>query len=536
VTDLAAPPAPIPQRSAGKRLLARFGGLLTDALLLVLFLAFGVALLDILVKLIVLVVGYVTQLRDPGFFKMGMQDWGATRHRDDWIGLVLAVVVAGMAGVVFRYGLKLRRLLLSRVIDAGFESFVSKRYLISRESGSLVSLITVVSVLGVSVGVMALVVVISVMNGFDRIFLDRIMGVFGHIEVRANYFDPDAEFTEEVAEQIIAQSLKNREIVGSAPLIRRETFFQVEVRSAEKQHGIRIYGIDPAREGLVTNLMSNVLPAGPGVPGKSAPDDNEIVVGSELARRAGIGVGDTIHIFGKTVVTARGPTPKWVPLRVVGILQTGLHDVDSFFAYTNIATAQKLYLTEGRVPMIHMKVRDPYKASRVAGELADFLPRNSYVITWESFNRDFFAALKTEKIAMFIILLMIVLVASLNIVGTLIMVVTQKTREIGILKSMGATRGMILRIFLFHGAFIGLVGTSLGTAAGLWLCRFVDKDIHKIFQLPGAIYGLDRLPVIVDPGTIALICVSSFTICLVAGLIPAFQAARLNPVEALRYS
>ncbi|MDK2971542.1 MAG: lipoprotein-releasing system permease protein [Candidatus Sumerlaeota bacterium] len=507
-----------------------------DLLLLALFLVFGVALLDIVVKLIVLIVGYVMAVKEPSYFKLALEGWGPTRHRDDWVGLVVSIGASAVLGVLFFYGLKLRRFLLSRLIDAGFESFISKRYLISRESGSLVSLITVVSVLGVSVGVMALVVVISVMNGFDSIFLDRIMGVFGHVEVRADYFDPDAEFSEAQAEQIMKLAESTPGIVAASPLIRRETFFQVQVSASQKQHGIRIYGIDPTRENKVTNLMASVIETSPGVPGQAVPGRNEIVVGSELARQAGIVVGDTIHIFGKTVVTARGPTPKWIPLKVVGIMETGLHDVDSFFAYTNIETAQSLYLTSGKIPVVHMKVKDAYEATRIAEQLAGQLPRNSYLITWESFNREFFAALKTEKIAMFIILLMIVLVASLNIVGTLVMVVTQKTREIGILKSMGATKAMILRVFLFHGAFIGLVGTSLGTAFGLWLCRFVDKDIHKIFQLPGAVYGLDRLPVLVDFTTIASICICSFLICLIAGLIPALQAARLNPVEALRYS
>ncbi len=515
--------------SAVKRLSARLGGLAMDLLLLGLFLVLGVACLDILVKIIVLIVGYF-QEPPPEYVQRGLVEWDVNRHRTDAINLVVSVFIAFGAGVVFWLGLKARRFFLSKVIDTSFESFVSKRYLLSQHEGSLVNLITIVSVLGVSVGVMALVVVISVMNGFDRTLVDRMMGVFAHVEVWPNYMSGDEDLKDFEVQKIIQVAETIEGEAGAAPLIQRQTFFQLDTGADQNRVGAVLRGLDVDRERQVTKLANNIIV------GDGEPQLREVVLGSELARKLQATVGDNIYAFGgKLVSTGRGPTGKISKLKVVGIFKTGLHDVDDNFAYATLETVQNLFLTEGKVSSVHIAVKNPEDAAKFKDALEQKLPSGYYVRTWQEINPEFFAALWVEKVAMFIILTLIVAVAALNIIGTLIMVVTQKTREIGILKSMGATNGMIMWMFLSYGFFIGIVGTTLGTACGLWLCRFVANDIDLIFKLPPAVYGLDRLPVVIEPGVIAFLAITSLLICMSAAIIPSFRAARLNPVEALRY-
>ncbi len=509
---------------------ARLAGFVLDILLLALVLALGVAILDVFIKVVVLIVGFFQQPPQE-YIELGLAQWDPARHRKDAVGLGLSLVAAAVFAVIFRVGLKVRRHLLSKFIDATFESFVSKRYLLSREGGSLVNLITTVSVLGVSVGVMALVVVISVMDGFDKTLVDRMMGVFAHVEVWPAGAGEDGEFTTAEYERILQVIDAHPRVVGAAPLVQRKSFFQTSTGSGAEKYAAIIRGLDVERERNVTRLADNIIH------GSGDPEQGEVVLGSELARKLGVFQGDELYAFGGKVVATggRGPTAKISKLRVAGVFKTGLYDVDDNFAYTSVDTIQRLTLTEGRISSIHIRLDNPRHAEDVAFDLRKDIPVPAMLRTWEQINPEFFKALWVEKVAMFVILSLIILVASLNIIGTLVMVVTQKTREIGILKSMGASESMILRVFLFHGVFIGIVGTSLGAACGLWLCRFVEHDIDKIFQLPAAVYGMDRLPVIVDWGVMSLIVSISLVICTLAGVIPALRAARLNPVEALRY-
>lgn len=511
-------------------------GWLADVLLFLLFLALGVAFLEILIQLIVLVVGFV-QKPDEMMLKMGIVEWDPNRHRDDFFNVVKAVLVTILLYLSLRYGFQGRKMLMTRLQDSRFASFVGKRYLISREGGLLANLITAVSVLGVCVGVMALVVVISVMNGFDRTLMSKMMGVFSHIEVWPGMAGRE-DFSRNDYEKALYAIEQTPGVVGAAPLVQKQTFFQATSGiGAEKQGGI-LRGLDVEREKNVTQLTDNILDGGVGT-----PRDKEVVLGSELARKLMVQPGDEIYAFGgKLVSTGRGPAGKISKLKVVGLFKTGLNDIDSSFAYTTVKTVQELYLMGDSISAIHIKTTDAFKAGTTRQFIFAELPSressgSGYLIrTWEDINPEFFAALRTEKIAMFIILTLIVVVAALNIIGTLVMVVTQKTREIGILKSMGATPAMILRVFLFHGFFIGLVGTALGISCGLWICRFVDRDIDKIFKLPAGVYGLDKLPVITDPATILFIAGVSLVICTLAGVIPSFVAAQKDPVESLRHT
>jgi lipoprotein-releasing system permease protein len=507
-------------------ILWRLTGLVADLLLLALFLACGWLALNILITGVVLVVGAFTE-PDARVAWAGREVARVVRDGADF-GIAVVSFVGAM--VVYWLYLRARRRFLHLFADPGFERFVSKRYLFAREGGRLVALISTVSILGVAVGVGALIVVISVMEGFDRELFRKFMGVFSHVEVAPHPMYARSRLIEgDLYRQLIREFEQHPDVIGVSPILSTETLLQVRAGASEFKAPAQIRGFDTARERNVTEFMNYVIR------GKNEPGDREVVLGKVLARRLGVDVGDSVMAIGKLVADANRTAAKQSRLEVVGIFDSGLYDVDDKFAFTNLETIQNLLVAGDVASAIHIKTRDPQQVARIAAELSVKFPRGYYARTWQELNPQFFEALWMEKVAMFIILLLIVLVASLNIIGTLVMTVVQKTRDIGILKSMGASNGSILRIFLLHGSLIGLVGTSLGVVWGLQLCRFVMNDIDKIFQLPPGVYGLNRLPVVVDGWLILFLASCALVICILASIIPAYQAGRLHPVEALRY-
>ncbi len=404
-----------------------------------------------------------------------------------------------------------------------FEQFISLRYLFSRERRFLVSIISIISILGVALGVTALITVIGVMDGFDEELIDKLMGVFSHIEVWGNWRQPIENYDE------LMKKIQNEvpEVTGIAPVIARQALIQRDTGIESPKVGIELRGIDPDIEGEVTSIPRSIIR------GKAQPGTRGVILGDQLAQRLGVMVGDTVYAITRLAKTANGPFAKTVRLRIDGIFKSGLYEVDANFAYTDLETMQDIFVLSDEVDFIHLRIENAYEVGKVRKKIHAMLGPDYLLRTWSEINPDFFKALRLEKLAMFIILLLIIVVAAFNIIGTLIMITTRKTREIGIIKSMGATNGSVMRIFLFYGILIGLIGVLLGLILGVGICYVLANHIH--YGLPEAVYGIETLPVKVKPLTIAIIVCSTMIICSIASIIPAWQASRLHPVEALRY-
>lgn len=406
-----------------------------------------------------------------------------------------------------------------------FERFIARRYLFSGKKKASFSAITAISVLGVALGVYALIVVIAVMDGFDQNLQEKFIGSNAHITIDPAYAGAPAIESEAMLEKIRAIP----GVLDAAPVVQRLALIQTTGEGqTPRQAGILLQGIDFAHEPKVTKLMENVT-------GNPRPGPREIVLGQQIARdQLFAGMGHKLLLitpqFSRDVP---GATRMSNPI-LVGTFRTGFPQADEMMGYTSLDYARSLFmLPEGYVDGLRVSVKDLESVDRVAEEIRKAIPQDYRVVTWLERNQVLFDALRLEKWAMFIILLLVVLIAAFNIIGILTTIVLEKTREIGILKSMGATEGSILRVFLNQGLAIGGVGVTLGGAGGLATCFVLDRYV----RLPGitSAYLSDKIPVLVTPWTVLLIFGSSMAIVLIASLLPARQAARLDPVEALRY-
>lgn len=418
-----------------------------------------------------------------------------------------------------------------------FETYVALRYLRGKRKNRFVSLITLISVAGVSVGVIALIVVLSVMTGFDIALRATIIGNRAHLTIqdrRGPMTDPDAVITE-------VKSLCP-EIVACGPFDQVECLLvNREGRRNPLTSGAFIMGVDPQREQEVSQLAENLTHANGRTFGKGRlPDEKEIVLGYLLAEQLRVGIGDVI-----TVVTynphdtplGTNPASKlW--LTVSGIAQAQMSDWDRLYAFVNLPTASMLTGREG-ADAIHCRLTDPFLATAVGGRILREL--GYMTTTWYESQQAFFEALKQEKLAMFIILVFIILVAAFNIASTLIMVVMEKRRDIGILRTIGVSRPSILLLFIQEGLFIGLTGTIVGVAAGTALAYNINpvaEFIAGLFHIDlfnSQIYYFDRIPVAVVPWDVAWITVAAVILTFISTLYPAWSASRLDPVDALRY-
>ena len=411
-----------------------------------------------------------------------------------------------------------------------YELFIGLRYLKAKRKQTFVSLITLISIAGVMVGVTALIVVIAVMNGFKEDLRDKILGVTSHVVI--SRFDGNISKYQEVRAKVGEVSGVN----AATPFI----YTQVMISSRKAISGAVLRGIEPKTASKVINLPKNMRAGSlEELEAENKPEGIRstpgIILGNELARNIGALRGDPVTVISPLGrLTPLGRVPRSQTFRVAGIFDSGMYEYDSTIAYVSLWAAQRFLGIGDRVTGIEVRVDDIYAADRVARAIGKALDGYPYWSRdWMRMNKNLFSALKLEKIVMFIILTLIILVAAFNIVGTLIMVVIEKTRDIAILKSMGATRRSIMKIFMIEGAVIGLVGTLLGLLGGYTICTLLAT--YKFIELPSDVYYISTLPVQMNPLDVALIALAAIVITLAASVYPAWQASRFDPAEAIRY-
>lgn len=407
--------------------------------------------------------------------------------------------------------------------------FIGRRYLSSRRGRGFLSLITLIAIGGVAVGVMALIVVIGVMSGLQVDLREKILGANAHGMV----LEIGEAVRMESWESVLRRVREDPDVVAAAPFIYTEVGLNVPGGSYSEGAVLRGLPGDSAAlevteidEHLIAGRMP-FLPTDTGRPG--------IVLGASLADRLQLYPGRSVTVvsFQGAELTPTGFQPQLRVYEVTGIFETGLYQYDTKFAYVELSSAQSLLRMDRAVTGIEFNVRDPWRSRVVADRLEDSLGFPYSVADWQQQNASLFSALKLEKFAMGVILLLIVLVASFNIVSTLIMVVTDKMREIGILRAMGLTAVDITRVFVLQGTVIGMVGTTVGGCLGLILAWLLDR--YEFITLPGDVYFIDRLPVDVNVFDVGLIVMASLAISFLATIYPARRAAEYSPVEAIRH-
>ena len=406
-----------------------------------------------------------------------------------------------------------------------FEFFISRRYLRTEQKQTFISLITVLSVAGVTVGVMALIVVIAVMAGFESDLKNRILGVESHV-ILLHHGGP---FTDH--EKVIETVRSVDGVVAATPFV----YSQIMLRSAGGLSGAVLRGIDPASAGeVILKFDPAALDRLEEMAADPEPGTAGIVLGKELALSLGVGEGDSVYVISpRGMISPMGHLPAMRPFRMVGRFESGMYEYDGSLAYVHIADARRLLRMESAVTGIEIRVTDVYKADAVGDRIEEALGFPYWTKDWMQMNHNLFSALKLEKVVMFIILALIVLVAAFNIASSLIMMVMEKTRDIAILKAMGATDRSIRRIFVLKGMAIGTVGTSLGVALGVLLCSLLKT--YQFIELPSDVYYITKLPVQLALLDVGIIAGAALMVCFLATLYPARQASRLDPVEAFRY-
>jgi lipoprotein-releasing system permease protein len=415
-----------------------------------------------------------------------------------------------------------------------WELFLALRYVRPKKRRGFINLITMISLAGVSISVMGLIVVISVMNGFDKDIRDRIIGTNAHVVVNAygkggmREYEPMMEGIRRMPHVVAASAY----FQGQAMLKSDAGVFGGIIQGIIPEEHTKVASLKQAlKEGDLRSLNPQEA-SGDSLVARTIP----VLLGKELADNLNTGVGQELTLLSPVFrMTPFGLLPKIAKLKVAGIFQTGFYEYDAGLAYIPLSDAQRLFDAPGAVTQVGIKVDDLDHAASVADELqAKDQGIRYWARDWLRMHRNLFTALETEKKIMFIILACMVMVAAFNIASTLIMVVMEKQKEIGILKSLGATRMALVRLFMIQGLMIGFSGTALGFAMGTGICAFLKAHPMKI-PGGGSVYYIEFLPVSVERLDLIVILFVSLAICLMASLYPAFMAARQDPVEAIRY-
>ncbi|BDV42532.1 ABC transporter permease [Geotalea uraniireducens] len=420
-----------------------------------------------------------------------------------------------------------------------YELFIGLRYLKAKRKSTFISIITFISTAGVTLGVMALIIVLAVMTGFEEDLKDKILGTNAHVVVLKSVGTIDNY------QSLMTRLKKVPGVVAATPFI----YSQVMLSGGHNVSGVVLRGVDPTTDPLVTNLKRSMvegrladLERVPPPLASQAPPPPGIIIGRELAKSLNLYLGDTINVISPLGnLTPLGMVPKMRTFRVVGIFNTGMFEYDSTLAYVDLTEAQQFLSLGNVVTGIQLKVKDVYQTGAMVREINRLLGFPYYARDWMQMNKNILFALKTEKMVMFIILTLIVLVAAFGIASTLFMVVMEKTKDIAILKSMGATGRSIMKIFVLEGLIIGVSGTVFGVLSGLLIACNLQPIVDFIQRWTGFelfskdVYYLDHFPSRVEPTDVIMVSVTAVIISLLATLYPSWQASRLPPAEAIRY-
>jgi lipoprotein-releasing system permease protein len=406
-----------------------------------------------------------------------------------------------------------------------YEIFISLRYLKTKKRYGTVSLNTFISIAGVVIGVATSIITLAVMTGFQGYFRDKILSAMPHIVVMefSGAGVADAKALQEKVEKV-------PHVTATTPFV----YGQSMITTKERMQGVVVRGIDPAAEAKVTDLAKNMtagtlkdLERPEGMP-------PAIVIGEDLARKLGASVGDTVTMVNPLgEETAMGIVPKMKKFEVAGLFDAGMYDYNTGFVYISIPAAQKFFDMPGKVSGVQVRVDEIYQAGKISSLIQTAAGYPFYTRNWMEMNKNFFSALLLEKIGMSLILVVIIIVASFNIIGTLTMIVMEKNREIAILKSMGSPSPSIVKIFMFAGMVIGCVGTIVGVIIGYGAVVVLTKT--DLVSLPKDVYQVSHLPLATSGLDVLLVSLTALGISFLATLYPSWQAAKQDPVEVLRY-
>ena len=410
-----------------------------------------------------------------------------------------------------------------------YELLIGLRYTRAKRRNHFISFISLISMLGIGLGVAALIVVLSVMNGFQKELRTRILGVASHIQITG--ISGELHNWPAIAEQ----ASKHPEVRATAPFVQSQGMFSVD----GGVKGTIVRGILPDQEDKVADFRKTIQS---GSLDDLRPGEFGVVLGSDLARSLRVFTGDKVTLIApQGTVTPAGVVPRLKSFRVVGIFEVGMYEYDSGLALINLEDAQRLYQMGEGVTGVRLKVDDLFQAPRIARELVKYIDADAYLHDWTKSHANFFRAVQIEKNMMFIILSLIVAVAAFNLVSTLVMAVTDKQADIAILRTLGASPGSIMSVFMVQGALIGFIGLALGVAGGVALALNVDVVVPFIERMLGTelmskeVYYISALPSELQWGDVITITLVSFVLSLVATLYPSWRASRINPAEALRY-
>jgi lipoprotein-releasing system permease protein len=408
-------------------------------------------------------------------------------------------------------------------MDLPFELHIALRYLLAKRKQAFISVISLISTLGVTVGVMAVIIALAVMTGLQQELRDRILGSNPHIYVSKTGGIPDYR----------AEAARLREVprvVGAAPAVLGRAL----VTASRNQEFITLKGIDPELEPQVSDIGRSLQSGSVDALAPRTPDDLDgIVLGKDLASNLGVTVGDQVVVLTpEGTLSPMGMIPGRRRLRVAGIFSLGLFEFDSSYGFVSLDVAMRM-LSKDQVDFLQLRVDDIYDAPAIAQQVAARLGDQYFTQDWAEMNRSLFSALSLEKIAVSLAIGLIVMVAALNIIASLILLVMEKHRDIAILKTMGASAKSVTIVFVLQGLIIGVVGTAVGATAGWGISTIMDR--YRLVRVPIDIYQVSHLPFTVLPLDFFTVVIVAVVICFVATIYPSRQAAKLDPAQALRY-